>query len=1021
MNSILAFLSLALLSGLQAFAVEVTLVHEGDTTFLKGEFQNGTSFEYRVDVDQRATLYFIDRGIKSIRSTQSFSFMPGLADESRTYEIYEAEEAVFFRNSNNAFFLTSAGKFEAVFPEAEKLSLNQTSFVRTAMGLSKDYAIFSAPYKSPVDMIFGQTGKTYVVRLSDGATVLLRDQYIKQEALNNLMLEEKSFGFGAIRFELDALFAKKAAETTETAIIKREPQVTKKPAPKAFEVRVHVLENRNKIVTELRDGSTDTGSVFFEDKNGHRKRITKGKVYAYPGKTTEPNEKKLFQIHTDREVLIVNDQGEVTRLEANFKQIERHNGAFGGTETLVEHAGRQYLVVSFTYNGSPGQGPGETFIVRDDGVSLKLDFKSYNLKPDYANFRVDDGILQLRGSYRLIDLNAFEAEATFEPKITAEPEKTIEEFEKMFRDMTFDAQSGKRAFEVMDQKALREMRIALQKQEARSVVILGESGTGKTELVRSFIQDMAEGKYPELPRTWRVFQFDPVTLNSGAQFVGMIEQRMENVMRTAKSIPMYLFIDEMHSMRGIGTHSNNSNDVFQYIKTALASGEVRIIGTSTLDEFNDAFKGDAALDRRINKVHKGEPRGEEVGKAVTSWAQKHRKRVPSREVLDYAIRVAGEFNAEGAQPSKAIQLMEEVYAEMTLDGRGKQAPTRADVDAAAQKLYQADPAQFDLKDMAKKLDMLESVVNSRVAGHKQVKAEIFNLIRQAYAGMHDPGKPRVSYIAGGPRGSGKTSLVYAIAEALGLPVRRFEMNTYREGDGPRLMREMVEALRKNAFTIFLVDEIEKAPVDVAQAYLGVMDSGLVSTADKINTASSGGTRSSRVSALNAMVFATTNAGAEMMAAPQKSEMGFGKSHADTSQTGRKRVMTSAITKELLIRAGLPAPLIDRFKGAGWMDAATPEEYREVVRIQVKQALDKVSERLEAKVTLANEAKYIDWLMEHYKPGTSNRTALAQIQDTIRATLAEARLSGKIDGAKAIVLRLEKGVLRVATCEEILGE
>lgn len=986
-------------------------------------FPNGARVEYLELFDKDnlvlGDLVYIKDGQKTSLSQEAFSFDLG-------YKLAEKDGACIVKGQDGAYVLTEQGTLTKVFLDPAVIDPSSVA-VKTVQYNKTSYVVVGAKARGGRK----QYGEMFIVRLSDGAIGTVNERMA--EAFAPKGEHELAITESSETFDLDGRFEAAMAKrsiledlhASRANAARRAAGVTDPDAVvTVYLEREHIFENGNKLSIALKEGSQNVGMVNFIGADGKPVRVAKGKFTELPNNQNTRRDQKLALVGTESEMFVVSNSGNIVKLEANYKQIDHRNGAFANSSKAFEAEGRQYMLVSFSYgSGSDKSHPGETLLVRDDGEWLRVDYLSHKYGADFLDHDIRDGILHMRGTPRLIDLRAFEAEAQFKPTFTEGAEKALEEVEKSYRDLTHELSSGgQTAFKAMDQEALSAMREGFQMQEAKSVVVLGESGTGKTELVRSFIRGMANGDFPELPRTWRVFQLDPVSLNSGAQFVGMIEERLKNVTDAGRAVPIFLFIDEIHSMRGIGTHSGNQNDVFQYLKTGLANGDIRIIGTSTLDEYNDGFKGDSALDRRINKVIKREPKGSEIHTAVSAWTAKYKKTAPSEDVLEYAIRVAGEFNAEGAQPSKTLQLLEKVYASLAMSGKLKAAPTRADIDVAAQKLYQADPAQFDVLAMGKKLATLETQVNQKVAGHDSVKRTLFDLVRQAYAGTHDPTKPRVRYILAGPRGSGKTSLAFAIGEALNLPVRRFEMNTYREGDAPKLKGEIIEALRKNAFTILLFDEIEKAPTDVQQTLLGLLDSGIVSGADKMNTAASGGTRSTKISALNAMILATTNAGsaqvAAMTAAPTKPQIGFGEKTGKGASEAQV-VLGSDAVKELLIRDGMAAPLVDRFQGAGWADAANADQFREVIRMHLRIALEDASKRLDIRLTLANEKAFVEALMSHYRPGTSNRKALELIQNSIRSVLAQARLSGAVTSESDVVLAYENGELRVASCEQIL--
>ncbi|MCQ2532283.1 MAG: ATP-dependent Clp protease ATP-binding subunit [Saccharofermentans sp.] len=368
----------------------------------------------------------------------------------------------------------------------------------------------------------------------------------------------------------------------------------------------------------------------------------------------------------------------------------------------------------------------------------------------------------------------------------------------------------------------------LNRRTKNNPVLIGEPGVGKTAVAQGLANKIVEGSVPEKIRNMQVWQLDLPAMVAGTQFRGMFENRIKGVINEAiKEENIILVIDELHSIMGAGD-SEGSTNAANILKPALARGELRIIGSTTLKEYKKIEK-DSALERRFQKVVLDEPSVEdsiEILKGIKDYYEEHHKVTYSDEVLEFAVYASKRYITDRFLPDKAIDLIDEAgsranlddvrivkiaelkeqsekatkeYADfvevmesMDQDEKEKNYEKVAELRVKADKLekeykqltteFEPDPITID--DISKVVEMwtgipcksisetetdkllhLEDRLHERVIGQNDAVKAVASAVKRARSGFNKKNKP-ASFLFVGPTGVGKTELVKALTEVM---------------------------------------------------------------------------------------------------------------------------------------------------------------------------------------------------------------------------------------------------------------
>ncbi len=417
------------------------------------------------------------------------------------------------------------------------------------------------------------------------------------------------------------------------------------------------------------------------------------------------------------------------------------------------------------------------------------------------------------------------------------------------RDLTKEAREGKLDPVIGRTEEIRRVIQILSRRNKNNPVLIGEPGVGKTAIVEGLAQSITEGRVPPNLRNIRVLSIDLSNIVAGTKYRGEFEERLRQVIEELRSARVVAFIDELHTLVGAGG-AEGTLDAANILKPPLSRGEVQVIGATTTGEYHRYIEKDAALERRFQPVIVLEPSPEETLEIMHGLRERyethHGVLIPN-QILEIAVRY-GERSLPGRNfPDKAIDLIDEAAARTRLNKSlgfpileeedGTPVVSREDIEAVVNSwggIYVDD--QDD-----EKLASIETELRKLVVGQDGAIRSLGSALRRARVGLGGRTRVSASFLFVGPSGVGKTFLAKQLAVELFGSERslvRLDMSEYQEphsiskliGAPPGYVGHeqggrLTEAVRRQPFSVVLLDEIEKAHPDIYNAFLQVMDDG----------------------------------------------------------------------------------------------------------------------------------------------------------------------------------------------------
>jgi ATP-dependent Clp protease ATP-binding subunit ClpA len=528
---------------------------------------------------------------------------------------------------------------------------------------------------------------------------------------------------------------------------------------------------------------------------------------------------------------------------------------------------------------------------------------------------------------------------------------------------------------------------------------VGDPGVGKTAIAEGLAKRIVEGDVPEVLARSTIFALDMGALLAGTRYRGDFEERLKAVVSELENQQgAILFIDEIHTVIGAGATSGGAMDASNLLKPALASGNLRCIGSTTYKEFRNYFEKDRALVRRFQKIDVNEPSLEDSVKILRGLKanyEKHHKVRYTDEAIRAAVELSAKYINDRKLPDKAIDVIDEVGASRMLlpEHKRRKTVTLRDVEEMVAKIARI-PAKSVSADDKETLRNLERDLKAMVFGQDKAIEALSAAIKLARAGLREPEKPIGNYLFCGPTGVGKTEVARQLASTMGIELIRFDMSEYMERHSvSRLIGAppgyvgfdqgglLTDAIDQHPHSVLLLDEIEKAHPDLFNILLQVMDHGKL-------TDHNGKTVDFR----NVILIMTTNAGASDLA---KEAIGFGReSRVGEDEDAIKRLFTPEFRNRLdatISFAGL-----------------TPEIVGRVVEKFVMQLEAQLADR-NVTIELSSAAK--EWLAERgYDRLYGARPLSRVIQEHVKKPLAEELLFGRLVKGGSVKVTMKEGKL-----------
>ena len=433
----------------------------------------------------------------------------------------------------------------------------------------------------------------------------------------------------------------------------------------------------------------------------------------------------------------------------------------------------------------------------------------------------------------------------------------------------------------------------ISRRKKNNVVLVGESGVGKTAIAEGLADLINEDRVPDIIKGHTIYSLDIGALLAGTKFRGDFEERLKEVLDILEEKDdTILFIDEIHMIMGAGNAGQGAMDVANLLKPALQTGKLRCVGSTTYDEYREHFEKDKALNRRFYKVDVPEPSPEDAKRIIVNSIpayELYHNVAYEKEALHGAVDLTHQYWHNRFLPDKAFDVLDAAAARQKLLPAEQRKPVLEldDIRYEVAKLTRIPVDQLVLtKDSEYKKEAqidIEKALQTKVFGQDEALERLADSIYIAKAGLKDPNKPIGNYLFTGPTGVGKTETAKQLSSIMSMKLVRFDMSEYQErhtvakligappgyvgyGEGGQGSGLLINKLEEHPNCILLLDEIEKAHPDVSNVLLQIMDNGMVSSSD-----------GKSVSARNSIVILTSNLGARDA---EKHGIGFGSSDSN---------------------------------------------------------------------------------------------------------------------------------------------
>jgi len=446
------------------------------------------------------------------------------------------------------------------------------------------------------------------------------------------------------------------------------------------------------------------------------------------------------------------------------------------------------------------------------------------------------------------------------------------------------------------EEELETIKQTLARRNKNNILLVGDPGVGKTAVVEGLARRIAKNKddIPEYLKDHIVYSLDVAGMIAGSKFRGDFEERLKLILNALeKKGKTILFVDEAHMMVGAGSTGQGGVDLAQMIKPVLTKGSLKVIASTTWEEYRKFFEKDRALMRRFQRVQIGEPTNEtcvKIIKGVKQYYEKFHTCTITDEACEDAVEYSSKFIADKKLPDKAIDVIDSACSRLRLKGVKDGKIDHDEIIHEISKITGISIEQLSQK-QATNLKTLEEKMKLQVFGQDEALNKVIDKILVSRAGLKSLNKPVGSFLFLGPTGCGKTETAKQLAKTLGVELLRFDMSEYQEkhsiakliGSPPGYVGYedsnmgggmFVNEVEKNPHAVVLFDEVEKAHRDVSNMLLQVMDYGTVT-----------GSNGKKADCRNITLILTSNLGAEEM---EKATLGFGDTERTEDDDAMKR-------------------------------------------------------------------------------------------------------------------------------------
>ena len=421
----------------------------------------------------------------------------------------------------------------------------------------------------------------------------------------------------------------------------------------------------------------------------------------------------------------------------------------------------------------------------------------------------------------------------------------------------------------------------LAKRFKSNVLMVGDPGVGKTAIAEGLAQMIVDKSAPDFLHDHEMFSLEIGSLLAGSKYRGDFEEKVKAVLEALNTKKKaILFIDEAHTMQGAGGSTSGAVDFANMIKPAITKGTLKVIASTTWEEYYESFEKDRALMRRFYRVSIDEPSHDSTIRILSGLSQRlsdFHDVVITDEAVTTAVDSAARYIHDRKNPDKSIDVLDGACAKQRVLGNKQAVITKELIHEQVERMTGV-PAEKLSGDNYDRIAALEVNIKGKLYGQDETVEQVLERIYVSFAGIGNDTKPTASFIFTGPTGTGKTELARLLSKNLDMPLLKYDMSEYSEkhsvssligpppgyvgfGDSQVGGGRLISDLSKNPHSIMLFDEVEKAHPDIFNIFLQMLDEGRIT-----------GSNGKEVSCKNSIIIMTSNLGSSDS---EKNNIGFG--------------------------------------------------------------------------------------------------------------------------------------------------
>lgn len=545
---------------------------------------------------------------------------------------------------------------------------------------------------------------------------------------------------------------------------------------------------------------------------------------------------------------------------------------------------------------------------------------------------------------------------------------------------------------------LENIALSLGRRSKSNVILVGDPGVGKTAIAEGLAYNIVKGAVPDFLKEYTVYNLDISAMLAGSKYRGDFEERFKLVLKGLdKKGKTVLFIDEAHMISGAGAGGQqSSNDLANMMKPALSKGNIKVIASTTWEEYRKYFEKDRALMRRFARITVDEPTQDmaiQILKGIKKYYEGHHNVKIKDDAIQAAVKLSVKYQTDKKLPDKAIDLIDLACSRFNLKIVEDRVVDEAAIQYELAKVVNM-PTEKIAEQESSNLANLEANLQQEVYGQDKAVTEIVDKILVSQAGLKAENRPVGAFVFMGPTGTGKTETAKSLAKNLGVKLVRFDMSEYQEkhsvskliGSPPGYVGFeenaglLITQVQENPNCVLLLDEIEKSHPDVSTILLQMMDNGFVT-----------GSNGKKADCRNLILIITTNAGASDS---EKNQIGFGQQEKQYSDDALKKFFAPEFR--------------NRLDAVVTFGKLTKETMIKIVGKFMVEVKDQVKEK-GIKIKITDEA--IDWLIDKGFDSKMGARPLQRVIDKdIKRPLAKLMLFGDLKNGGSLTISVVEGEL-----------